>query len=186
MPQGDDKGPVQDRLGASAFYERWFPAVYSYFRRRTSDDETAQDLTSETFERIVKALPRFKPGEDPERSTRVWVYRIAGNVYKNTLRRWSREAARDEAWAEGWSSISDDRQGVDHGLLLGKAVQTLDPLDRDILGLRFWEGLTAREIADVVDLTQREVYTALERCMRLLRRELEAEPELASEDGSGG
>ena len=173
MPTADDRSPVRDRLSASAFYERWFPAVYTYFRRRTSDEETAQDLTSETFERIVKALPRFRPGEDAERSTRVWVYRIAGNVYKNTLRRWSREAARDEAWAEGWTAVADERPDSERALLLGRAVLALDPLDRDILGLRFWEGLTAREIAEVVELSQREVYTALERCMRVLRRELE-------------
>ena len=74
-------------LEAAAFYDRWFPLVYRYFRRRSSDTETAEDLTAETFERIVKALPRFEPGPHPERSTRVWVYRIAGNVYKNSLRK---------------------------------------------------------------------------------------------------
>ncbi len=157
---------------AAAFYDRWFPLVYAYFRRRTADTETAEDLTAETFERILKALGRFKPGPDAERSTRVWVYRIAGNVYKNTLRRWSREKVRHDAWADMWTSTIDRRDDSDRAILVARALQHLDPLDRDIVGLRFWEGLTAREIADVVDLTQREVYTAIERCVRQLQRRL--------------
>ena len=131
----------------------------------------------ETFERILKALPRFKPGPEPERSTRVWVYRIAGNVYKNTLRKWSREQARLDSWAETWESVGDSRSSIDTSLLVGRAVAELPPDDREILGLRFWDGLTAREIGDIAGLSQREVYTAIDRCLRQLRRELETEPD---------
>jgi RNA polymerase sigma-70 factor (ECF subfamily) len=168
--ESPDSLPAGFEIEAGAFYDQWFPLVYRYFRRRTSDTETAEDLTAETFERILKALPRFQPGPEPVRSTRVWVYRIAGNVYKNTLRRWSREKVRHENYAEDWHESSDRRDESDRSILVARALQQLDPPDRNIVGLRFWEGLTAREIAEVVDLSQREVYTAIERCIRQLRR----------------
>ena len=162
-------------------FERWLPPVYAYFRRRVADDETAEDLTSETFERILRALPRFSPRGDVERATRVWVYRIAGNVYKNTLRRWGRRGAHDAALAEGAPAAVEERAGLEHALMVRRAMAALEAGDRDILTLRYWDGLTAREIAEVVGMAQREVYTALERCHRQLRRTLGA-PESEVDD----
>lgn len=164
-----------------AFYQAWFPRVYAYFARRSSDRATAEDLTAETFERILGALSDFRTDGDPV-STRAWVYRIAANVYKNRLRSEDRRKARDSAWAERWRPEA----GVDLelSLVLGHAVSQLDPSDRDVLGLRFWEELTAVEISSVLGLEQRQVYTILDRCMRELRRQLEpvmADPGLASE-----
>jgi RNA polymerase sigma-70 factor (ECF subfamily) len=176
-----------EAIDAAAFYETYFPLVYAFFRRRVSDTETAEDLTSEAFERILAALPRFEPQGDAETATRVWVYRIAGNLYKNTLRSWGRESARRREWIEGWQPSRDDRAGIDLGLALGEAVAELDAHERNVIGLRYWEGLTASEIAEVVGCSQREVYTVLERCVRQLRRRLtppDKEHQSAGRNGS--
>jgi len=168
----DGSDSPEPALDPAEFYDAWFAKVYAYFRRRTPSHEVAEDLTSETFERIVRALPRFRAGPDAGRSTRVWVYRIAGNVYKNSLRSRGRRQARLEAYAEGWVATADDVPGSDARVMVAAALGSLDGDDRNILGLRFWEGLTAKEIGDVVGMSQREVYTAIERCMRQLQREL--------------
>lgn len=153
----------------AAFYETWFPRVYAYFARRTADSATAEDLTASAFERMVAALPGFQPNDNPA-ATRVWVYRIAANVYKNSLRDESRRRARDTVWAEGWRPVSGS--DLDQSIALGQAVAMLDPADQDVLGLRYWDELTAAEIAAVLGLNQREVYTILDRCLRELRRRL--------------
>lgn len=153
----------------ATFYETWFPLVYAYFARRTVDVATAEDLVADAFERMVAALPGFRPNENPV-ATRVWVYRIAANVYKNSLREEGRRRLRDTTWAEGWQPLA----GVDaeQSIALGQAVATLEPADREVLGLRYWEELSAGEIAAVLGLKQREVYMILERCLRALRRQL--------------
>jgi RNA polymerase sigma-70 factor (ECF subfamily) len=46
------------------------------------DAEEARDLTQDTFLKVFRALPRFRPGH-----TRAWVYRIATNVCLDRLRR---------------------------------------------------------------------------------------------------
>jgi RNA polymerase sigma factor (sigma-70 family) len=160
---------VANDFAPAAFYEAWFPRVYAYFARRTVDAAMAEDLTADTFERMVAALPGFQPNDNPA-ATRVWVYRIAANVYKNSLREAGRRHARDSAWAAGWQPV--DQADPEQSIVLGQAVATLDPADRDVLGLRFWEDLTAGEIAGVLGVNQREVYTTLDRCMRALRRQL--------------
>jgi RNA polymerase sigma factor (sigma-70 family) len=153
----------------ATFYRTWFARIHAYFARRTPDAATAEDLTADTFERIVSALPGFRPNDNPA-AERVWVYRIAANVYKNHLREAGRRQARDATWAADWEPVAGgDRE---QSIALGQAVATLDAGDQDMLGLRYWEGLTAGEIGDVLGLSQREVYTGLERCLRALRRQL--------------
>jgi len=161
-----------DTFSAAAFYETWFPRVYAYFARRTPDAATAEDLTADAFERIVVALPDFRPIGGAGVSTRVWVYRIAANVYKNALRGTGRRLAREAGWSERWRMVTDERADIEQSLALGQAMAVLDPEDQDVLGLRFWEGLTASEIAAVRDCGPREVYTTIDRCLRALRRQI--------------
>jgi RNA polymerase sigma factor (sigma-70 family) len=163
--------PAQSSAFApAAFYEEWFPRVYAYFARRTADAAAAEDLTADTFERVVAALADFTPNENPA-ATRIWVYRIAANVYKNSLRHATRQQARDLAWAAAWRPESG--ADADQSIAVGQAVGALDYDDQNVLGLRYWDGLTAPEIAAVLGLRQREVYTILERCLRELRKRLE-------------
>lgn len=163
---------IRDESAAGAFYDTHFPLVYAYFRRRTADVSAAEDLTAETFERILGALDRFVPGSNATQSARVWVYRIAGNVYKNHLRGVGRETSRMAAWARGWHPADSEQIGVEASIVLGEAVSSLAVADRNVLGLWYWESLSAPEIAQVVGGSSREVYTTIDRCLRQLRRRL--------------
>lgn len=57
---------------------------------------------------------------------------------------------------------------------LDRAIAGCSPEDRLILQLRFWKGTTVPEIARIVGLEPRKVYTRLERSLEALRRSLEA------------
>jgi RNA polymerase sigma-70 factor (ECF subfamily) len=160
------------------FYDAHLPLVYAYFARRTPDAPTAEDLTAETFERLAVAWPSFVPRGDPETTMRIWVYRVAANVYRNAWRGALRREARHAAWLSEQPTSADPRTAAERRVLLGQALAGLTPSDRDLLGLRFWEELSAPEIAAVLDLNPREVYTRIERCLRVLKRELSPEREV--------
>lgn len=164
---------AEARRAAATFYETWLPAVYAYFARRTPDAATAEDLTAAAFERMVGALPAVGDGQAAASTTRAWVYRVAGNVYKNALRESGRRSVRDEAWGASWRPEPGGRAELEMSLTVGQAMAQLPPTDRDLLGLRFWDGLNAVEIAAVHDCTPRAVYTAIERCLRQLKRQLD-------------
>ncbi len=166
------------RESPTDFYETHLPLVYAYFVRRTDDVPTAEDLTAETFERIATAWSDFEPRGDAAMATRVWVYRIAGNVLKNALRSSARREVYHRAWFAEQRGHDDPGATVEYRLMLDQALGALPPEDRDLLGLRFWEGLSGPEIASVLDLSPREVYTRVERCLRTLKRELGVEREV--------
>ena len=65
------------------FYERHFPSVLAFFRRRTPGPEQAFDLTAETFAAALASLHRFRPGPEPPRA---WLFAIARNKLSEALR----------------------------------------------------------------------------------------------------
>jgi RNA polymerase sigma-70 factor (ECF subfamily) len=67
-----------------AFYDRHVHAVIGYFSRRTSDSETAADLTAETFASALVARRRFKPGGAPAGA---WLFTIAARRLADYHRR---------------------------------------------------------------------------------------------------
>ena len=70
-------GTRDARPSFAAAAEEHLDAVYRYLLLMTRDDATAQDLTSETFEKALRAWRRF---DERRASARTWLCRIARNV----------------------------------------------------------------------------------------------------------
>lgn len=66
------------------FYERHFPLVLGFFRRRVLGIEEAFDLAAETFAAALAAVPRFQPGPEPPSA---WLFAIARHKLSEALRR---------------------------------------------------------------------------------------------------
>ena len=83
-PSNDDANcddlvvPRTDREAFGALFDRYFPIIWRYCRRRNLDASTADDVAGEVFLQVARALRRF-PGST-ELDFRRWVYRIATNA----------------------------------------------------------------------------------------------------------
>jgi RNA polymerase sigma-70 factor (ECF subfamily) len=74
---------LADGEAFGAFYDRHVHVVLAYFARRTSDPETAADLTAETFAAALTGLRSFRP----ERGAPIaWLFGIARREYADFLR----------------------------------------------------------------------------------------------------
>ena len=71
-----------DQQAMSLLYGRYRGKVLNYVYRFTGNRATAEELTQETFLRVVHNLPRYRPTG----SVAGWIYRIAKNLSLNTLR----------------------------------------------------------------------------------------------------
>lgn len=147
-------------------------AVYAYVRFRVDTADAAEELTSVAFLRALTHLRSF----DAARGTmRHWVYGIARHAVGDHLRRqrrwrvvsfdWFREPA-DENTAEARLSAAEE-----HVQLLG-GLKTLRRRDRDLLGMRFGAGLTNREIAQLVGMTEGNVAVRISRALTRLKSHL--------------
>ncbi len=65
-------------------YSRHYLSIYRYLYYRTGDAMTAEDLTSEVFLKMVRALPSYRIGNVPFQA---WLFQIARNMAIDHYRR---------------------------------------------------------------------------------------------------
>lgn len=145
------------------------PAVYAFFSYSV-DRDTAEDLTSVTFERVVKAWSRYDPALASERT---WVLAIARNALTDHFRRQKlrNTLSTDEhpALIESLVATEDPlaRELASEGLI--DWLRQLGDRDRQVLALRYGADLSAKEIAQALDLSEGNVHQISSRALRRLR-----------------
>ena len=73
-------------------YREYFDDVYRYIRRLSGDEHTAEEITSETFFKAMRAMDRFRGDCD----IRVWLCQIAKNCYYTYLKKAKKMEPVDE------------------------------------------------------------------------------------------
>ncbi|MDO5699524.1 MAG: RNA polymerase sigma factor [Dermatophilus congolensis] len=149
------------------FYERHYPAVLQYARRRV-EEEAARDVAAEVF---MTAWRHFDVACERGQA---WLYRVAFNVIGNHWRSQARQARlRDEvgfrvdAVTEDASALIAERDRV------ARALACLSAIDQELLRLTVWEGLGAAAAAEVVGCSAGSAYVRLHRARKRLVRLLD-------------
>lgn len=136
------------------------PALRRLCSAHRRDGRDQQDLFQEIAVALWTALPRFR-GDSSERT---WLYRIAHNVSLTDSSRQQRKRNR-EIPVDEVPSIPSSEDGRRGDLL--DAVRRLDPLHRE-LALLYLEGLSTREIGEVLGITEGNAAVRLTRLRRRL------------------
>jgi RNA polymerase sigma-70 factor (ECF subfamily) len=168
-------------LSTEALEERcreWYrdhgPAVYGYFRFHVPAIDVAEDLTAETFLKLVRSARRYDPAQG---SSRTWILAIARNV----LRDWGRRGRLRQYVALGnLHDLESDAPSPEERLLreeeIGRlldAVGTLAPAERELIGLRYGSGLGSAEVAEILGVNEGTVRTRLWRALGRLKAVLQ-------------
>jgi RNA polymerase sigma-70 factor (ECF subfamily) len=152
-------------------YDRHAPRIYAYIYRRVGDAHLAEDLTGDVFVRVLNAIQSERIWET---SFQAWLYRIAHNLVVDTYRRRPREndlALDERLVAAGDDPVAKVTQKLSHQQL-GAAIGRLTPDQQQVLALRFGEGMTAREVAEITGKTVGAIEAMQHRALAALRRVL--------------
>lgn len=152
-------------------YERYFPRIYRYCRRRLDQPEEAEDLTALVFTRALAGLRDYRGG-----SVAAWLFRIAHNAVANELRARRPQASLDGAAGALVGDLPDrDEPAVAETLreeerhLIAELLARLPEDHRELLALKMAGELTAREIGAVLGKSEGAVRIALHRIVQQLR-----------------
>ena len=131
-------------------------AVYRLALCRMQSVQDAEDVTQETFLRLVRTGPEFQD----EEHCRAWLFRVALNQCRDAWKR----ATRSELPLEAASAaVTPEELGLlDH-------VAALPESQRTVLHLHYYEGYTLREIARLLGVTVPTVKMRLKRGRDALR-----------------
>jgi RNA polymerase sigma-70 factor (ECF subfamily) len=148
--------------------------VYGFIAYRTKSRLDAEDLTQQTFEKALRAWPRFDPARA---SVSTWLLAIARNVIIDRHRAARTETGLDDVPDAQLPRTSGPEEDVATSSELQAALASLSGRDREIVGLRFGADLTGPEIAQLTGLTLANVQQILSRSLRRMRDELERSSE---------
>lgn len=165
-------GPPQAAFGA--IFEQYYERVFRYIRYRVTCEYTAEDLTSQVFERVWSRFASFREDKAP---FEVWLFAIARNAvndYGRQQRRrrfFSLEALKSAA-SSGDTPEAMALAGEAKDNLL-EAMSVLKPKERSIVALKFGADLKNGEIAKLAGMSESNVGVTLYRSMKKLKAELE-------------
>lgn len=164
----------EDRAAFGILYRRYVELVYSYAFFQLGDHHDAEDATERTFLAAMKAIGSF---HDQGATFRAWLLRIARNTIANSHRsRFRRRTSTLDAIPEHPAAPDADPAALtvraDEMRRVRRALGSLPEDRRQVVLLRFAEGLSAREIGQVLDRSEGAVRVLLHRALRDLARRL--------------
>jgi RNA polymerase sigma-70 factor (ECF subfamily) len=169
-----ERAKQYDAAALGELYDRYAPRIYAYVYRRVSDAQLAEDLTGDVFVRVLRAIQSELFWSA---SFQAWLYRIAHNLVIDHYRRRpaTTDLELDERLVAAQGDLAIDvAERLSHGSLY-IAIRHLTPEQQQVLALRFGEGMTAREVAQVMDKSTGAVEALQHRALAALRRILDRE-----------
>jgi RNA polymerase sigma-70 factor (ECF subfamily) len=169
-PSFRESAALDEAAQAGVLYERYARQLQSFCRSRLSSREEAEDAVQHTF---LNAYRSLRSGTRP-RAEAAWMFAIAANVCRERRRSAWRRSRIEVVSDDG---LVGDRAAPErsHEELSGvaDALAELTPNQRRAILMREWQGLSYREIADELSLTESAVETLLFRARRSLARKLD-------------
>jgi RNA polymerase sigma-70 factor (ECF subfamily) len=167
-----------DREALGTLVERYQQDIFRFCAHYLRDTERAKEIAQETFIRVYVARSRF----DVTRAFRPWMLCIARNLCLNDIKRKktvnmesleeyasdSREISGMVAQAEPGGPL-EQMVAEDRRTALARILEGLDDESRELIRLRFYEELPARDIAAVLGSSEGAIRTRLHRVLKRLR-----------------
>ncbi len=163
-----------DAAAFSSLYERYVRRVYRYLYSRVGDPADAEDLTSQTFLRALKSMPRYRH----RGRFSAWLFAIAHNQAVDHFRR-SRPQGPLEPQTEAGPD-SDPSVRVIAALEtrnLSERIGMLSEGERELLRLRYVADLSHDEIGKVLHKSAGAVKKSIYRTLARLQQQMENEHE---------
>lgn len=146
-----------DRVAFDALYGRLAPRVHGFFLRAFGSRAVADDLLQTTFLKFHRARRQWRS----ERKLRPWLFSIAARVRLDELRR--RYGLREDSGSDAVEAAAeaaeprptaDPAEVADVKERVQAALARLPESQRVVVQLHRFEGLTFREIAEVLGTTE--------------------------------
>lgn len=156
-----------NQTAARLLIERYHRPLFGMLSRLCRNPADAEELFQETFARALAASGRF----DPNRRFKPWLFAIALNLARDRANRMAHPASPEIRASDKLpepSRPSFEKAWVLRSDLL-RAMDALPAHHREVLLLKYFEGMQEGEIADSVGVARGTVKSRLHHALRKLR-----------------
>ena len=158
-----------DARALAEIHDRYYPKLYRYALYRLGDDAAAQDVAGEVFVRLLDTL---RAGRPPQSTLSGWLFGVAAHLVADHFRRAPRESLQILEWfTSGASAAQEAEERLQHQQLRA-AMRQLTPEQQQVLALRFGDGFSLEQTAEIVGKSVNAVKALQFRATAALRRTL--------------
>ena len=170
-----------DRVEFARLVEEYSPMIYLLGLKMLNNPQDAEDILQETFIKAYKHIDKF----DGRSSVSTWLYRIAINEALMSLRKKRPDTVsfdvpsifetepQEPLQIVDWCCLPEEEfLSAESRIRLDEAAERLPDSLRVVFVLRDIEGLSTRETAEVLDISEMAVKTRLSRARLRLREDL--------------
>ncbi len=170
-----EKASAGETDAFSFLYERYVNRIYNYIYYRTGNPFEAEDLTSRVFHRALNHINHYHNRGVPFSA---WLYRIAHNLVAN----WHRDnSRRNEVPLDDQPNLFHQGEQPERALVtnqelenLLKVIRTLPAERQQLLILKFVEGMSNADIAQIMMRSEGAIKSLYHRTLLTLRDEISA------------
>ena len=152
-----------DKKAFEALVKLWQESLWLYACRMTGCPETAWDVLQETWVTIISRLDTLRDF----RSFQKWAYRILTSKCIDIMRRKKRESEANKQYFN--KSTTDVESGIEHIETVKSTIEELTHERKAVLLLRFYETMSIRQMAAVLEVPEGTVKSRLHRALKELK-----------------
>jgi RNA polymerase sigma-70 factor (ECF subfamily) len=167
-----DRAQGGDRAALEELYLLHFDRIYSYLQMSVGNRHDAEDLTNQTFVKMLESIERFRWREVP---ISAWLFRIAHNLavdHFRAHRRWQPQEEPPEPPRAAASSAEEHALGAIGRRSMLELIEGLSLDQRQVLILKFGFNFSNREAATILGKTEGAVKSLQHRALGTLQRRL--------------
>ena len=165
-------GQAGDRSSLEELYLLHFDRIYSYLHMTVGNRHDAEDLTTQTFLKMLESIGKFRWGSAPFSA---WLFRIAHNLAMDHFRAAKRvqpeeEVPEPEAGEDTSAEVGALESLGEQSMLA--MIDELSPEQQQVLTLKFVFNFSNREAATILDKTEGAIKSLQHRALVSLQKQL--------------
>ena len=167
-----ERGQQGDRDALEELYLIHFDRIYSYLHMSVGNRHDAEDLTTQTFLKMLESIGKFRFRSAPFSA---WLFRIAHNLamdHFRAARRWQPEEEVPEPPGQEELSAEDEAMHSIGRASMLELIDDLSPEQRQVLTLKFVFSFGNGEVATILGKTEGAVKSLQHRALVSLQKQL--------------
>jgi RNA polymerase sigma-70 factor (ECF subfamily) len=167
-----DRAQKGDRSALEELYLIHFDRIYSYLHVSVGNRHDAEDLTTQTFLKMLESIGRFRWQSAPFSA---WLFRIAHNLAMDHFRARKRVQPEEEVpeplGSEEPSAELEAMQSIGRQSML-ELIDKLSPEQQQVLTLKFVFNFPNADVAKILDKTEGAIKSLQHRALASLQKQL--------------
>src|SRR5437868_2010658 len=167
-----DRAQQGDRAALEELYLIHFDRIYSYLHVTVGNRHDAEDLTTQTFLKMLESIGRFRWQSAPFSA---WLFRIAHNLAMDHFRagrRWQpEEEVPEPPGSEEPSAELEAMQSIGRDSMM-ELIEKLSPEQQQVLTLKFVFNFPNAEVATILGKTEGAIKSLQHRALGSLQKQI--------------